>query len=703
MFCEIPIKKHHYTFTMGTATSTPREDSKQDSEVLQKMFSHFQNHDSQSMLQLLESKEVRYLGDSVLRGKMFFGKFGSVYQCGGYYGDNGYVSMNIFHFVELLFEYAGSPISSTIITKELFDTSRTLYASIPCGKQEYYDTPNRCVKYNYTKCAVSVEGAKPIWLAFLFTILDSLDTYMKDPNNKCSSGRQNFKSEWGKVFSRLVDLSHCTLNDTIFNEPVYNLMFSTNDESMVTHYCHNPNELNRQREYHKNNLKQNNLKHLTLNGLGYDRSIYMDDFNKIIGRENVLIKLHSDTYNLNRFLLRAKQYELLLFNAGMKLGPNEKAYLFELSEYDVPTEYAGKLIAAFVDRGVSITEKDSKGKYCFEVALQHGHKHVFMYYLQNYDLTKYIDAANLMIQAIVCFKGDTEVITALLDKAIPSSVVTACEHGHFHLIDLFVKRCGTQCLYFTNDQHATPLHAVCKNLNRSDAFKAAYTLIDHKMPVNPKKYGGNLLSIIFESKNTKSCDKKQLTELITRIVQEDLTVLTDDDIMKKVITNISYLPFIQVMLDLHRTHEVKTNNSLIVDAFSVRDPDNTYYKLDPNVVADIINMLLDYNPDVSYVHYYDKYTVLHRIANMQVEGECKKLYALVRRIAELDTKLVNKQDSHGCTPLHYAVTSVKKLDIIQALLDAGADKTVRDKKEFTARNIAAQNKQAAIVELLSNA
>jgi ankyrin repeat protein len=74
----------------------------------------------------------------------------------------------------------------------------------------------------------------------------------------------------------------------------------------------------------------------------------------------------------------------------------------------------------------------------------------------------------------------------------------------------------------------------------------------------------------------------------------------------------------------------------------------------------------------------------------------------VMRLLALDPSLVEARDKDGCTPLHCASWK-GNLDVVRAVLDAGADVAARNHNEHygdTALHAAAHGNQPAVVELL---
>ena len=88
-------------------------------------------------------------------------------------------------------------------------------------------------------------------------------------------------------------------------------------------------------------------------------------------------------------------------------------------------------------------------------------------------------------------------------------------------------------------------------------------------------------------------------------------------------------------------------------------------------------------------------TVLHRAAR-------RGRFELAARFAELAPQLVNAKDAYGETPLHIAAEAGRD-DMVQALLDRGADPTLKNSNGRNALFLAQREKHADVAQQLKRA
>lgn len=93
------------------------------------------------------------------------------------------------------------------------------------------------------------------------------------------------------------------------------------------------------------------------------------------------------------------------------------------------------------------------------------------------------------------------------------------------------------------------------------------------------------------------------------------------------------------------------------------------------------------------------YNTMTKLMECSWDGNVKCVEALINNNKE--TLVIDTKDDNGLTALHWAVIG-KHADIVEILLENGADKTIQSNNNETALDIAIKEKNRDIIDLLKN-
>ncbi len=243
------------------------------------------------------------------------------------------------------------------------------------------------------------------------------------------------------------------------------------------------------------------------------------------------------------------------------------------------------------------------------------------------------------------------------------------DNGLYDITKYMFEKMGFDPLY-TDEEGNNLLHIVAKAAPYQDQHKITEYLIQKGVPVNAKNNDGITPLLYAVEENAATPENYELGKKAFEIIRLLVEAGADPNVGKE---------------DYY--DEVKNKTPLMYAAQKMYAPEDE--DEGPAIAYKIIKLLLDAGADPNLKDSAGK-TALHYLADSEVPHP-KALEYLLQVGAN-----INAQDNNGDTPLHWAIRK-KRYDLVKMLVEAGADKTIKNYRKKTPCMITRSKKVKALL------